>query len=383
MTHNTYRFDTSDSSVSTFTIGTGSAAATSYASVTSGTPGSTGGWVDLVLKSTAPQGSRDFSYGTYPRTGNYITVGNGTSSQGSFGDSATANVTISGGAVTSFVLSDQGNDLKVGDVLTLSPTNIGSGSGFLYTIGSNVTGVTSVTYVSSAGGPYVVGDVLSAADSDLGGGGGSGFQFQVSKVGFIESTTITDGGRGFDTTDTLEYVSPPTTSGTTYALSISGVTKTTPVDIQSDGSITTTNWSIDKDGVFNNTNSAISVGAIAAASATITGATALQNTLSVTGIATLSSDLSVGGDATVTGNLTVNGTNSRINNAIIDLQDGTASDPSLKFESSATTGIFHAAADRFGFTAGGTSRLELGTNEIVTTNNICLLYTSPSPRDRG
>ena len=125
LTHNTYRFDTSDSSVSSFTIGTGSAAATSYASATSGTPGSTGGWVDLVLKSTAPQGSRDFSYGTYPRSGNYITVGNGTSSQGSFGDSATANVTISGGAVTSFVLSDQGNDLKVGDVLTLSPTNIG------------------------------------------------------------------------------------------------------------------------------------------------------------------------------------------------------------------------------------------------------------------
>ena len=370
LTHNTYRFDTSDSSVSVFSIASGQASASDFKSVASGTPGSSGGWTDLVLKSTAPQGSRDFSYGVYPRTGNYITVGNGTSSQGSFGDSATADVTVSGGAVTSFVLTAQGNDHKIGDVVTLSPIAIGSGSGFLYTIGSNVTGVTSVTNISSAGGPYVVGDVLSADDTNLGGGGGSGFQFQVSKVGFIESTTITDGGRGFDTTDVLEYVSPPTTSGTTYALSISGVTKTTPVDIQSDGSITTTNWSIDKDGVFNNTSSNIIVGDITATGATISGATTLQNTLGVSGITTLGSDLSVGGDATVTGNLTVNGTNSRVNNAIIDLQDGTAADPSLKFESSATTGIFHAAADRFGFTAGGTSRLEVGTTEIVTTNNI-------------
>ena len=370
LTHNTYRFDISSSTVSSFTLGTGTASGSTFVSVLSGTAGSSGAWTDLVLKSTAPQGNRTFSYGTYPRSGNYITVGNGTSSQGSFGDSATADVTVSGGAVTSFVLTAQGNDTKLNDVLTLSPSNIGSGSGFLYTIGSNVTGVTTVSNISTSGGPYVVGDVLSAADSDLGGGGGSGFQFQVSKVGFIESTTVTDGGRGFDTTDTLEYVTPPTTTGTTYALSIATVTKTTPVDIQSDGSITTTNWSIDKDGVFNNSASAISVGAINATTATISGATALQNTLSVTGIATLSSNLSVGGDATVTGNLTVNGTNNRVNNAIVDLQDGTASDPSLKFESSATTGIFHAAADRFGFTAGGTSRLEVGTTEIVTTNNI-------------
>ena len=128
----------------------------------------------------------------------------------------------------------------------------------------------------------------------MGGGGGSGFQFQVSKVGFIDAFTITEGGRGFDTTDTLEYTNAPTTTGTSFALSVATLTKTTPVDIQSDGSITTTNWSIDKDGVFDNTNSAITVGNITSSgSATISGATALQNTLTVTGNSTLSANLDV------------------------------------------------------------------------------------------
>ena len=372
LTHNTYRFDTSDSSVTSFSIGTGQASGTTFATALSGTPGSAGAWTDLILKPSAPQGSDTFSYGTYPRSGNYITVANGVSSQGSYGDSATADVTVSGGSVTSFLLSSQGNDYKINDVVTLSPSNIGSGgSGFLYTIQSNVTGVTSVTSVSANGGPYVVGDTLSADDASLGGGGGSGFQFQVSKVGFVDAFTITEGGRGFDTTDTLEYTNAPTTTGTSFVLSVATLTKTTPVDIQSDGSITTTNWSIDKDGVFNNTNSAITVGNITSSgSATISGATALQNTLTVTGNSTLSANLDVTGDTTITGSLTVNGTNNRINNAIVDLQDGSAADPALKFESSATTGVFHAGGDRFGFAAAGVSRLEVGTTEIVTTNNI-------------
>ena len=72
-----------------------------------------------------------------PTSGNYITVNNGSGSQGVYGTGAAANVTVSSGAVSAFELTNQGTGYKVSDVISVAPSSIGgTGSGFEYTINS-------------------------------------------------------------------------------------------------------------------------------------------------------------------------------------------------------------------------------------------------------
>ena len=302
--------------------------------------------------------------------GNNLNVTNGSGSPGNYGHGATLDVTVTGGAVTAASVNNQGSLYKASDTITVDSTTAlgGGGSSFVYTIGSNDTSISSVTNISSTGGAYAVSDVLSVADATVGGGGGTGFQFTVSKVGFVDTVVVDTAGRNISTTDTLIFTGTvPTTSGVSFAISPNTTQDSIPFEIQSDGSITATSWSITAAGVT--TIASLTTGAISASTISASGAVNLTSTLSVTGISTFS------------GNLTANGTDNQINNATIDLKDGTDVSPSLKFESSPSCGLFRESADTLGITANGTARVKIGTADIETTNNIKVdsAFAAPTP----
>ena len=97
----------------------------------------------------------------------------------------TGDFTVSGGAITSLSILTQGLGYALNNQLSVDPGDVGgTGSGFVYTLNSEQTGVTAVNDISLTGAGYNIGDVLSVDDATVGGGGGSGFQFTVSNVGF-------------------------------------------------------------------------------------------------------------------------------------------------------------------------------------------------------
>lgn len=151
--------------------------------------------------------------------GSYLAVPIVTSSGA--GTNATADITVSGGAVTATVVQGQGGGYAVSDSLTIAPDDItisvlsgvnisnagtgyangsytavgslqtnvreglaGGGATFDITVSGNV--ITAAT-IDSAGTNYQVGDTLSVASSDIGGDG----------AGRINGVTITNGGTGY------------------------------------------------------------------------------------------------------------------------------------------------------------------------------------------
>ena len=65
----------------------------------------------------------------------------------------------------------------------------GSGTGATANITVSSGAVTDVTLVNG-GGEYIVGEDLSADDSDLGGGGGAGFMVKVGTIGITRAATF-------------------------------------------------------------------------------------------------------------------------------------------------------------------------------------------------
>ena len=177
LSHNTYKFDTTSASLSNFSI-SGFTTGTEFRGTDIGSVGNAGAFTDFILTDTAPDSTRTLSYGSYPTTGNFISVSDGSGSQGTYGYNATADVTVTSGSVSAFTLQNQGVGYKVTDVITVDPSTIGgTGSGLEYTIQSNDTSISSVTNISLTGGPYLTTDVLTVASSFDGVGSGSGFQF--------------------------------------------------------------------------------------------------------------------------------------------------------------------------------------------------------------
>ena len=377
LTHNTYKFDTSSTSLTLFSLG-GFTSGNQYNSTDVGSIGNSGAFTEFVITDQATASTATLYYGAVPTSGNYITVNNGSGSQGVYGTGAAANVTVSSGAVSAFELTNQGTGYKVSDVISVAPSSIGgTGSGFEYTINSVNTSISSVTNVSSTGGPYLTTDVLSVDPSFDGVGSGSGFQFSVSKVGFIESIAVAEAGFGFAAGESLG-VTPetlPTTSGTAFALSVGTVAQITPIEVKYDGGIVSQKWSIDKNGNATlGTSSALSTGSIASTTITNTAALTTQSL-------TTSANASVGGSLTITGSLIANGTSNAIADADIQLQDGSAAAPSLKLTNSNTTGLYRDAANTLGISASGIARVKIGAADIETTNNIKLdsAFGAPTP----
>ena len=365
--HNTYRFDMSDSSNAGHPLQLQNFGSGQFIVNEDGSPGNAGAYVEVIAKDTASPSTATVSYyctahgGTM---GNYVTVTNGSASPGVYGDGLTATVTVdANGTVTGFTVVTQGSGYKVNDTFGLPGTSqAGTGTSFQYTINSLNTGVSSVTNISANGGPYTLSDVLSVDPSFDGVGSGSSFAFTLSKVGFVNSVTVNDGGYGFASGDVIKLLNGPTTNGTDFNLTVNATVDSIPIEVQYDGAITSAKWNIDKNGS----------GTIG-----VTGSSLILHDVTTDGIvnqgnigtATLSATTSA-----QVSNLTAGGTNS-IETATVKFADGTASLPSLTLQNSSTTGLYRAGADDIGLSISGTQRgsisasgFDLSTDLVVDQN---------------
>ena len=370
---NTYKFDTSDASNVGHPLALGDTIA-GVSSRSQGTLGTAGSYFEVVV---AP-GVAALSLTTYL---NCTVHGQGmiepgtvafqTGTAGQSGTLMTANITVSGGAVTAVTIVNQGQNVKVGDVLIIDNTGVGgSGSGFQYTINSSNTGIATVTNISLDGSGYAIGEVLSVADNDVGEAGGSGFQYTISNVGFVTGIDIQDPGQAYELADTL-ILGPVgganTPQGTGLSVSLAaldpiksleltqagalnmGVGGASQMSLTPEGTITATQWNITSSGVAN-LSSVVTSGSIA-----VTGTFAVTDTSAFTARATFN------------GGITVSGADSSVDRASVKLVNGDAGTPSLSFTNSSQTGLFRQGADAIGISFAGTEGIRLdGTNYIDT-----------------
>ena len=368
---NTYKFDQSDSSNTNHPMRI-NPAITGVDTRIQGTPGSTGAYFEVIVgagtSSTNTTGIYDcqtHGSGMSEPTPN-ITFQSGAA--GVAGTQMTANVTVASGSVTLVELLTQGTGYALNDTLFLEDTDVGGGggSGFLLTLTSESTGITAVSGISLGGAGYQVGDVLSVDDSTVGGGGGSGFQYTVTDVGFCNAVTVTSGGTAFEQADTLVLGAiggEQAVQGSGLQLSIASINskKNFEVDqdgqmtigdalgtytrITTDGVLTAVNWSVSQAGV------ASLKGAVVAGNGSFTGTLAVTSTSTFTGLATCN------------GGVTVTGGPSSIEQLTAKFADGTASQPSISFDNSNTSGLFQSAVGQIGFSLGGVHVGNLSTNE--------------------
>ena len=369
----TYRFDQSDSSNTGHPLALGVSLSGLFGR-TEGTEGTAGSYFEIVVgPGVAALGQTSYLNCTSHGQG-MIEPGTLSFTTGSAGQSGTAmlaTITVVGGQVTGVVITAQGLNAKVSDVLIVDASDIGgTGSGFQYTINSNNTGITSVTNISLTGSDYVIGEVLSVDDTSVGGGGGSGFQYTVSNVGFVSAVTVTEPGQAYELADTLILGlvgGDGVPQGTGFSLSLAtlnaikaleltqagelnmGVGGSSQLNLKPDGTITAASWSISATGV-------------AALNQVST-----SGSISTTGSFTASSTSTFTGMATFNGGITVSGADSSIDKALIKLNNGSQTVPSLTFTNSTQTGLFRQAANTIGVAFGGTEGVRLdGTNYIDT-----------------
>jgi hypothetical protein len=133
---------------------------------------------------------------------------------GGSGSGATANITISGGAVTTCTLAQPGTAYKVGDVLSASNSFLGgTGSGFSITVnGIGSQGIAAIAIVS--GGRYANQGAFS--NVPLTGGSGSGATanmlchfYPPTGLFAVDTVGIVNPGGGFNIGDLLSANSPP------------------------------------------------------------------------------------------------------------------------------------------------------------------------------
>jgi len=365
---NTYRFDNSDSSNVNHPI----ELRTSQTNVVTrqvGTIGQAGAFFEIAAASgIAATASETYlnctNHGQSMIEPGVVTWTTGAAGQG--GSGMAADFTIVSGQVTAVSITAQGTGVQVGDVLYAEDVDLGGGggSGFQFTINSENTGITGVTDISLGGEDYAINEVLGVDDSTVGSGGGSGFQYTVTNVGFAESVTVAQGGNAFELADTLiigDVGGDGVAQGTGLGISIASIARTKALElgqtgnlvlgetganqftIQPDGAITAGTYSISAAGGFNVTAVA-STGPIGGTTATF------SSTGNFTGLLT-----AAGGISSISANP------STIYDLTTTLADGGASNPSLAFKSSTTTGLFHQATNVVGVTVAGTQIGSIGS----------------------
>ena len=379
---NTYRFDMSDSSNNghPFVLdGTSQAATTEFQTVTYGSAGVAGSFVDIIVKPGATIGNTAYYecsvHGRVMSANAFINVTAGTA--GEYGHGAQMNITVAGGVVTvaEFATGMQGSDYKVGDELKVKSTSlIGNIVGFLFTITGDNTGVFSVTNIQAAGSGYQVGDQLSAADANLGGGGGSGFVFNVTKVGYISSAAVSTGGGGAGffsgqdlVFDTLQFTGMG--PGSNFAMQANTIDTKGITTISGDGSLTSDKYAF-------STTGDLTIGIGGATTTQISADTISTTTLNLGGNATISGNSTVGGTFGVTGvstftdNIVANGTDNFIDNGRYRMQPGTAAAPSFSLTNENDTGFYRSAAAEISVTHGGVQKHVFAAGSIQTAGDI-------------
>lgn len=227
---NTYRFDLSDSSNSGHplifqTLSNQNLSTSNYVILTKGTPGTSGSFVDLIIKPTAPNETIKYNCSSHDGMGANITITTG--SVGHYGSGLIANVTVSFGAVSAVVVSTAGSGYKQNDVLSAALIDVGgTGSGFTYTLNTPVyNGTVSSVIITNNGLNYEQNDILGVDSINL-GGVGSGFAYTVtSSPGIIKDLEFSNKGSGYQVGNTLSLPTSVTKT-TTLKGSKSGVSTT-------------------------------------------------------------------------------------------------------------------------------------------------------------
>ena len=143
---NTYRFDISDVSNATHplifqTTGGDSLSTADYVVVQKGTEGTSGAFVDLIIKPSATPSTIKYNCSVHDGMGANITITTG--SAGNYGSGVLVTVTVNASTeVSDVAIENSGIDYKANDVLQAFTGNIGgTGSGFEFTVlvGSGVS----------------------------------------------------------------------------------------------------------------------------------------------------------------------------------------------------------------------------------------------------
>ena len=365
---NTYRFDNSDASNANHPIELRTAQ-TNVATRQVGTIGQAGAFFEIA----AASGIASTATETYLNCTNHgqsmiepgvITWTTGAAGQG--GSGMAGNVTVVGGQVTAVDITAQGTGVQIGDVLYAENSDMGggNGTGFTFTINSDNTGITSVTNISLTGQDYAINEVLSVDDSTVGGGGGSGFAYTVSNVGFVTSVDVAQGGNAFELADTL-IIGPvggqTVTQGTGFNVSIATLTRTKSLELTQTGNMilgeaTSGQLTIQPDGVINATNYSVSGSGVFNVAGVSSSGPVSGSTASFTSTGLFS------GLLTASGGITSTAAASTINDLTTTIADGTAAAPSLAFNTSTTTGLFHQETDVIGVSVGGTQIGNIGAS---------------------
>ena len=208
---NTYRFDVSDASNSTHPMyfhGAGDELnaldLTKYFQVSQTIEGTAGAFVDIVIFEL---GAGSLGYACSQHSGMGGTINHTTGAQGVFGRSATGDVTVAGGVVTTVDVTDAGVGYKQGDTFSALAVDLGgTGGGMVALVGTPVfTGEVTNVVIENNGQNYEGGDILSAADANLGNGGGAGFTYTIGETpGGITEFEIATHGDNYQVSDVLE-----------------------------------------------------------------------------------------------------------------------------------------------------------------------------------
>lgn len=218
---NTYRFNVSDSSnighFFLFQSASGQGLSSDYYQVISkGISGSSGAFVDLIIKPNAPTETIKYYCSIHSGMGGNINIVSGAS--GNYGTGAFANVSVnSSGQVSNFTFSTSGNGYKLNDIVQVYSGDIGgTGSGFEFTLAQpTYTGSISLITVTDNGSGYLQNDLLSFSNSNV-GGYGSGAQYTItSKPLKITNLSFISRGSGYLANDVLTLPSPITGITTT------------------------------------------------------------------------------------------------------------------------------------------------------------------------
>ena len=380
---NTYRFDMSDTSNNGHPLvmdGTSQAATTEFQTVTYGTAGQAGSFVDIVVKPSATIGNTAYyecsTHGRVMSANALINVTAGAA--GEYGHGAQMDITVASGGVTvaTFATGMQGSDYKVGDVLRVTATSlIGDTSGFLYTITGNDTGIFSITEIQASGSGYAVGDQLSVDDADVGNAGGSGFVFNVTKAGYVSSALVSagGGGAGFFSGQTLVFDSLQFAGmgddGSGFAMTANTIDTTGITTISGDGSLTSAKYAFSTAGdltigIGGSTTTSISADTVTTTNGNFTGNMVIGTN------ATVGGTFGVNGISTFTDNITANGLDNHILNGKIGIQNGTNTVPSVYLAADTTTGFYRSSANEISITHNGTQKHVFSPLSIQTAGDI-------------
>ena len=392
---NTYRFDQSDSSNSGHPLimgrEDGGVLNTDIVSVSVGTPGTAGAFTDVIFRPGTAGETANYICTNHPNMGAAVTINTGTA--GNYGSGLSLDIVVRGGGFVEEVKSNnQGENYNVGNTVQVLDSGLGGqgGSGFVGELTSNTTVITSVTNISLEGGPYQVGDVLSVDPQNV-GGSGSNFTYTVTKVGFVKEVDINSGGFGYNVGQALiprvvGNESGPATSGSTFSLSVGGVTTKDRFEFTHDGAIksdsfkiagtkdptlfegtlsigkSATVFQVEGENGHITTSGNITADGNLVVKGNLTFGDESTDTITVTGTQTVTGDSTQTGNFSLEGDLTQTVGNVTLTNTTASIADGTAAAPSLNFVTSATTGLFHKNPDEFGIAIAGVEKAVYGTS---------------------